>query len=52
MLHQKSCNENPRNKDQLVTSISDVLHDDQNTMVIDTVFMNKDILTGKPLLKE
>ena len=43
MLHQRSCKENPRNREQSVTSTIDVSHDDQNTVVTDTVFKWGDI---------
>ena len=42
-LHQISCKENPRNREQSVTSTIDVSHDDQNIVVADTVFKWGDI---------
>ena len=42
-LHQRSCRENPRNREQSVTSTIDVSHDDQNIVVTDTVFKWGDI---------
>ena len=42
-LHQKSCKKNPINKDQSVTSIIDVLLNDQDVMVTTTVFEWGDI---------
>ena len=43
MLHQRSCKENPRNREQSVTSTIDVSLDDQNIVVTDTVFKWEDI---------
>ena len=37
-LHQRSCKQNPRNREQSVISTIDVSHDDQNIVVTDTVF--------------
>ena len=42
-LHQRSCKENPRNREQSVTSTIDVYYDDQNFLVTDTVFKWGDI---------
>ena len=42
-LDQRSCQENPRNSEQSVTSTIDVSHDDQNIVVMDMVFNWGDI---------
>ena len=42
-LHQRPCKENPRNREQSVTSTTDVSHDDQNIVVRDTIFKWGDI---------
>ena len=42
-LHQRSCKQNPRNREQSVISTIDVSHDDQNIVVTDTVFKWGDI---------
>ena len=42
-LHQRSRKENPRNREQSMTSTIDVSHDDQNIVVTDTVFKWGDI---------
>ena len=42
-LHQRSCQENARNREQSITSTIDVSHDDQNIVVTDTVFKWGDI---------
>ena len=50
-LHQRSCKENERNREQSVTLKIDVLHDDQDIAVTDAVF-KWDTSTEKTLLKE
>ena len=42
-LHQRSCEENPRNREQSVKSTIDVSHDDHNIVVTATVFKWGDI---------
>ena len=46
-LHQRPCKENPRNREQSVTSTTDVSHDDQNIVVTDTVIYEKKLFTGR-----
>ena len=43
MLHQRSCNENPRKREHLVTSTINISHNDQNIVITDTVFKWGDI---------
>ena len=46
-LHQRPCKENPRNREQSVTSTTDVSHDDQNIVVTDTVIYEKKLFTER-----